>query len=182
MMKIPDWRKWIEDKELCKRWFENYVKRKALKKDRIGIDLYLKKSVHNMDFAGWLVSKHRNEIPELFGRDNFYDWVVIAYYYAIYHSAMALVAERGYSSKSHAATLCAVIWFYYHQKRRLEKEDIEKVGETIEKEDVETVARTKNLRERASYGVSERFESKLAEMAREKAVSFTGKVGNILDR
>lgn len=181
-MAAPDWRKWLTDKGSCKEWLDNYVRKGVLRKDRMGKELYMKKSRHNMDFAAWLIMKHDKEIPELFAGDNFYDWVINAYYYAIYHAAMALVSEKGYSSKSHSATLCAVTWFYYHQKRALERKDIEMVGEAIGSDDIEIIAKTKDMRERASYGVSESFEMALVESAKKNAVNFTAKAGSILER
>jgi uncharacterized protein (UPF0332 family) len=176
-MKKPDWREWTDKRETCKRWFNGYLRKRILRKDRIGKELYLRKSEHNLNFANWVKEKH---IPEIFGAERFYDWVISAYYYAVYHGALALISEKGFSSKSHNATLCAVIWFYYHQKRSLHKKDIELIGESIEKEDIETVAKTKSLRERASYDASAKFELNLVENARLNTVNFINKVRSIL--
>lgn len=180
-MKLPDWREWLRNKELCKRWLDIYLRRSMLRKISWGKELYLKKAKHNLDFANWVKEKHKNEIPELFGKERFYDWVINSYYYAIYHAALALIAIKGLSSKSHNATLCAVIWFYYHKKKSLEKIDIELIRESIERKDIEIMTRTRDLRERASYDVSASFELGLVEKAKDNTVSFLKKVKEILE-
>ena len=40
------------------------------------------------------------------------DWVAIAAYYAMYHSAMALLVRIGLESKDHAATAAALDYFF----------------------------------------------------------------------
>ncbi|RLJ05496.1 MAG: hypothetical protein DRP18_02960 [Candidatus Aenigmatarchaeota archaeon] len=180
-MKLLDWRKWTKDKKLCREWLNGYIKKGTLRKIKLSKELYLKKAIHNLDFANWVKEKHNDELPELFGEERFYDWVINAYYYAIYHAALALISAKGYSSKSHNATLCAVIWFYYHQQRKLDEEDIELIKETIDREDIEIITETKDLRERASYDVSVSFEFRLVEKAKNNAVYFINKVKKILE-
>ncbi len=180
-MKLPNWRDWVKSKRLCKRWLNDYIKKGVLRKTRLSKELYLKKAKHNLDFANWVKEKHNNELSELFGEERFYDWVINAYYYAIYHAALALISAKGFASKSHNATLCAVIWFYYHQHKKLNEKDIELIKESIDKEDIEIITKTKDLRERASYDVSASFELRLVEKAKNNTVSFINKVKKILE-
>jgi len=179
-MKLPDCNEWIRNSKLCRQWLESYVKRGILKKSNLRSILYLNKSRHNLDFANWIREKHKEEIPRLFGNERFYDWVINAYYYSVYHAALALIAEKGFSSISHNATVCAVIWFYYHQRKVLDKKDIEIIKDSINKEDIDIITKTKDLRERASYDVSSTFESGLSEIARNNAVYFLSKAKTIL--
>ncbi|MDI6738054.1 MAG: hypothetical protein QME12_06090 [Nanoarchaeota archaeon] len=179
-MKEPDWKRWVEDKQLCKRALQAYIKRRALRKPLLTADIYFRKARHNLDFANWLKDKHKDEIPMLFGNDRFYDWCISAYYYAIYHAALSLISARSYSSKSHNATLCATIWFYYHQQKHLEKGDIELIGTAVNKGDIRLIAETKSIRERASYDASANFEFVLVERAKRNAVYFLNKVRDIL--
>jgi len=99
----------------------------------------------------------------------------------LYHAALALIAAKGLSSKSHNATFCAVILFYHHQRKDLNKNDIRIIKESIDKEDIEAITKTKSLRERASYGVSVNFELTLVEKAKINAISFINKVRSILE-
>ena len=179
-MRKPDWKIWLNNRQECRFWLEKYIKEGILKRKEDESKFYLKKTDHNLNFANWLFEKHRDEIPKFFGKETFYDWIVTVYYYAVYHSAMALVSKEGYTSKSHYATLCFLICHYYHAKKAVEKDDIELVAISLNKEDVETFGISKDLRERASYNVHESFERKLAEYARIKAVDFINKVKLIL--
>jgi uncharacterized protein (UPF0332 family) len=140
--------------------------------------------LHNLDFGNWVYEKHKDEIKTLFGKERFFDWVIVIYYYAIYHAALALIASRNIFSKSHLATLCALILHFYHEKK-IEKEYVEIVAESIpyslEREDIETIVETKELRERVSYEVGYEFEESLARKAKRNAVKFIERVRDILE-
>jgi len=110
----------------------------------------------------------------------FYDWIIVGCYYAIYHASLALLSTKGYSSKNHLATLCALIYLYYEGE--ITKEDIELIAESsIEKEEVTYFVEAKNKRETASYGISEEFSKNEAEKLRIKTIVFVNKVKEILE-
>lgn len=180
-MKKPDWKLWIKDKKECEYWLSNYIRRKVLRRTGDESELYLKKANHNLNFANWIFGKHDGEIKELFGDETFYDWIINIYYYAIYHSASALISREGYSSKSHSASLCFLIYYKYHLQNKISQEDVELIASSLNKEDIETLGDSKELRERASYNVHELFEKKLAEQIREKAVDFVNKIKFLLE-
>ncbi len=154
-----------------------------LKRTTFKPENHIGKAVHNIDFSNWLLDKHKNEIPSLFGEQKFHDWVIIGYYYAIYHASLALIASKGLESKSHLATLSAIILFFYHEKK-IEKEDVEIVAESIEaaidKGDIEIIIESKSLRERASYGVGYEFDEALVRKAQNNAIRFMKKARQIL--
>jgi len=179
-MKKPNWKLWLKDKNECKEWLDNYIKKNILVKSKDESNVYLKKSTHNLDLAKWLNSKHKDEITENFGDDTFYDWVIIIGYYAIYHSALALVSKEGYKSKNHSATLCFLIFHHYHSQKALEEEDIKLVVASLDKKDIETIGASKEVREKASYDIHELFEKDLADNMLDQAVEFASKIGSIL--
>ncbi len=179
-MRAPNWENWLKNKDDCKTWLDYYLKKGMLRKARLSQKDYLHKAQHNIDFANWVDEKHKDELPKLFGEERFYDWVISGYYYAIYHASLALISSKGHTSKSHYATLCAIIWFFHHENKHLDEEDIELLHHTMNKEDIEIIAETKELRERASYGVSGNFESSLVKKSRENAVYFLNKIREIL--
>jgi uncharacterized protein (UPF0332 family) len=182
-MKKPDWKAWLRDRKECRTWYEYYKSHKMIRKTALKPDSYMKKAVHNMDFANWVLDRHKNDIPPAFRGEKFYDWVIIAYYYAIYHAALSLIAAKGLSSKSHMATLSAVVLFFYHEKK-IGKEDValiaESIGTTIGKDDIELIIEAKSLRERASYGVGYEFDEMLVKRAQQNAASFIEKARQIL--
>ncbi len=169
-MKKPEWNKWVKDKEDCKGWLDSYTYKKIIIKSKKESDFYFKKSIHNLNFANWNLEKQQ-ELKKLFN-ENFYDWVVVVYYYSIYHASLALLSELGYKSKSHLATLCFITYYYFHNKNLLEKEHIELIAESIEKEDIKTIAISESLRGGASYNVHETFERELVNEIKNEAIGF----------
>ena len=104
-MKRPNWKLWLKNEQECKFWLDNYTKKNILRPSPDDSRLHLKRTDHNLTFANWIIEKHKNEIPEIFAKDTFYDWVISIYYYAIYHAALALMGKEGFTSKNHSATL-----------------------------------------------------------------------------
>lgn len=179
-MKKPDWKLWLKDKKECKSWLDSYIKKRILKEVSDESRLHIKRTDHNLTFANWIIEKHKDEIPDIFGEDTFYDWVISIYYYAIYHSALALMSKEGYTSKNHSATLCFLIYHHYHSQKALEEEDVELIASSLGREDIETLGVSKELREKACYNVHESFEKRLAEQIKEQAVDFANKIKLLL--
>lgn len=166
-MRKPDWRLWLKDKNECKSWIDFYEKKGMLRKNADESNLHIRKTEHNLNLANWIFEKHRDEIPESFGKETFYDWVIGMYYYAVYHAALALISREGFKSKSHSATLCFLIYRHYHLQKAIDEGDVKLIARSLEKEDIETVGISKELRERASYDVHGLFEKTLAMHIRE---------------
>lgn len=181
-MKRPDWIIWIKDKNECKKWLDGYIGRRVLVKTEDESSLSLRKTNHNLNFANWIMEKHKDEIPKLFQNEIFYDWVINIYYYAIYHVASVLMSKEGYKSKSHFATLCYLIYNPRHLKKSVDEKDIKFVAESLDKEDIETIGYSKDLRERASYNIHESFELQLAKNLQEQTINFVNKIRGILER
>lgn len=180
MKKKPDWKLWIRDKEECRMWLENYISKRILRRTGDESGLYIRKTNHNLNFANWVVEKHKDIIPQAFGEETFYDWVITAYYYTIYHAALALISREGYESKNHSAALCFLIYHHYHLQKALSREDVELIAGSLDKEDIETLGSAKELREKASYDVHETFEKLLVDYTREKTVNFVNKIKSLL--
>ena len=179
-MKKPDWRIWIKNKEDCKSWLNNYIKKRILKKSREESKLYLKKTNHNLNFANWILEKHKNK-TEIFKEEEYYDWIINIYYYAVYHAALALLSKEGYNSKNHSATLCFLIYHHYHSQKALDEEDVELVASSLNKEDIETIGTSKELREKACYDIHKSFEKELTNQIKEQAINLINKIKSLLE-
>ena len=171
------WERWIGNKEGCEEVFEDYLKEDVIKREEEKENLtksHLKKTDYNLDF-----------INNLLRQKKFYDWVIVGCYYAIYHSSLALLSKKGYSSKTHLATLCALIHLCHREQKEentLSEEDIELVAKSsLDKEEVTYFVEAKNKREAASYGVSEEFSKSEAEKLKVKTILFVNKVKEILE-
>lgn len=112
-------------------------------------------------------------------RLGFYDWSITGCYYACYHSALALILTKGYSSKNHLATLCVLIKEFY--KKELSKEDLEILANFLDYQDVLFYVESKNKREDATYSTKTKFDKKEVEQLRVKAVMFISKVKEIIN-
>lgn len=178
-MKSPNWKLWLKDKKECKSWLDNYINKKIIKTVSNESKIYIKKSDHNLIFANWIFEKHNDEIPKILN-DSFYDWVISIYYYAVYHSALALMSKEGFTSKNHSATLSFLIYYHYHLSKSIDEKDVELIVSSLSKEDIETIGFSKELREKACYNVHESFEKKLAEQMKEKTIEFVNKIKLIL--
>lgn len=146
--KKPIWEVWMNNKKQCENSFRFYLKKGIIKKEEEKQHLsksHINKTDSNLDFINSLLKGKR-----------FYDWIIVGCYYAIYHASLSLLSIRGYSSKDHLATLCALIYFYYTplNKSKLNKEDIELIiKSSIEKQEVSYFVEAKDKRETASYGI-----------------------------
>lgn len=179
-MRKPDWKLWLKDKTECKFWLDSYIRKRILRKSEDDSRLHIRKTDHNLSFANWVMEKHKDEIPEIFGKDTFYDWIINIYYYAIYHAALALMSKEGYTSKNHSATLAFLIYHHYHSQKALDEEDVRLIASSLDREDIETVGASKELREKACYSVHELFEKSIAEQVKEHAVDFANKIKILL--
>jgi len=96
------------------------------------------------------------------------DWTVITAYYAMYHSALALLAKIGLDSKDHATTASILEYFFgEHISKELirefdqlkeRKDKIEAVK--IEEKYIDYLWRVKRARETVQYGVSISYKEK----------------------
>jgi len=179
-MKKPNWINWLKDKKECEYFLKQYLKKKIIKKSNDESKLFLKKTNHNLTLANYLLKKHDKEIPILFGEENFYDWIISCYYYSIYHVASALMSKELFSSKNHSATLCFLIYYHYHDSKKLNEEEVNLIASSLSEEDIETIGFSKELREKANYDVHESFEKQLVEQIREETINFVNKIKEML--
>ena len=75
-------------------------------------------------------------------------------------------------------------YIYYHKRNVLEREDINFVITNlhIKGEEIRFIAESKDIRERASYGVDEGFNLRIAKALQENSADFITKVKDILKK
>jgi uncharacterized protein (UPF0332 family) len=170
------WQVWMRNPDKCKKDFKNYIKNGLLKVEIEKENLkksHLSKADYNLDFINFLSEKKV-----------FYDWIIVGCYYAIYRASLALIASKGFSSKKHMPTLCAVICLFYFPMngRLLNEEDIEIIIKSfLNKEEVGYFAEAKRKRETAAYGINEEFTKRESEDLKDKTISFVNKVKSLLE-
>ena len=168
-MKEYDLNQLLSNPEILDGKIKELLENNILKKQPLDIEEikgHILKAEHNLRFV----------LENI--RLGFFDWAITGCYYACYHSALGLILTKGYSSKSHLATLCIMIKEFY--RNGLEKDDFEAFSDFIDYQDILFYVETKNKREDATYSTKSRFGQKDAEQLRIKAVLLTSKLKNML--
>jgi len=164
-----------------------YLEKGQLIKDENVIVLsgeYLKKAKNNLLTMKILSGINTNKkarnllkIPPDYSSD---EWVVITGYYAMYASALALIAKIGYKSKNHTATIILLEEFFI-KKKLMSKEDISLLKKAIiQKGEIEKLSEARHKREIAQYSVTKQTTKELAESIKQDAQDFINKCEEIL--
>ena len=169
-MKLKELNRLIEHPNLVEKRIKRYEKGKVIRKQLIDEDEikgHIEKSEHNLKFI----------------KDNikigYFDWGITGCYYAIYHSALALILAKGYISKNHDATLYILIKEYY--KKGVNEEDIKLINKFfLDYQNLLFYIKSKNKREEATYSSGYKFDKKVVEELRLKTIFFVNKAKEIL--
>jgi len=183
MTQTKRWQIWLEDKKKLNRDFKSYKRKKLIRKIDSASRLsrtHLNKAFHNLDFANFTVN-NQEKINKRIEDETYFDWVIVISYYAMYHSAMALLYKIGYKASTHLTTICVLCKECLG--KTLDKDDIEKISHVLElsEEEIKEIGRAKERREKASYSGSVSFEKNLAENTLDDARKFINKIADILE-
>jgi uncharacterized protein (UPF0332 family) len=168
-MREYDIQKLINDPELVEERIKSFIEKKVLSEqdvDREEIKGHILKAENNLRFVTDILDK------------KYFDWALTGCYYACYHAALALILTKGYTSKSHLATLCIILKEFY--KKELTREDIEMLSDFLDYGDVLFYVESKNKREDATYSTRTLFDKKEVERIRIQAAMFVNKIKDIL--
>jgi uncharacterized protein (UPF0332 family) len=139
---------------------------------------HLKKAYHNLDLANKVFETHETQPTFRYEGENYFDWVITICYYAMYQAALAALAAVGKEGENHLATVCALIYFYVHKKKRLGEQYLISLDmiAALAKQDVQKLVEKKEEREKASYDTSFVTQKGLAERALTDAREFLVKI------
>jgi len=159
---------YFSDREKLNHELSFFKKKRLLIKQDSNPELvraHIDKAKHNLAFF----DKNKNDT-------NFNDWLVVTLYYALYHSALALVVNKNHTSKNHTATLLFLIKHYPISKK--EAELIENLS--ITKNDAEFYTTMKKERHYASYSTQFNLtQAKVLEYKKE-VINFIQKVEDMI--
>ena len=156
----------IENNEFLNNKINFYLKKKTITKttSKYEIKGHLEKARHNLSFLSEIKREYN-------------DWSLVVCYYAIYHSALALILSKNFHSKNHDATICVLIKEFYNIE--LNKEDIDLLN-MFDIQDVLFYAESKNKREEANYSTKTKFDLNEVETIKLKTRLFVNKAERIL--
>ncbi len=168
----------MKAKDIILKAFARAKKERGLKliipNDYLG-EGHIKKADHNL-----IVMTDLNKL----GHE---DWVVITAYYAMYQSALSLLAKIGLQSKDHVTTVAVLEYFFGKQ---IDKELIERFNELKKKKDkIEAIIidekyinylwKIKRARESVQYGIS--ISYKETDVVINNAREFVSKIKLVLE-
>lgn len=165
-----------------------YLNKKQIILDKSAVHLskkYLKKAKINLLTMRILSEIQENKkagdllkIPRDYTSD---EWVVVCGYYAMYTSALALLAKIGFRSKNHTATL-KILEEYLVKKKLLDpKELLVLKNAFFQKEELEKLSEARHKREIAQYSVTKQTTKEIAEKIKKDAYEFVNKVETIIE-
>jgi uncharacterized protein (UPF0332 family) len=97
------------------------------------------------------------------------EWIVICGYYAMYSSALALLARIGFRSKNHSATI-QILDEYFVKNNILDKNSFLLLKNAVfHKEELEKLSEAKHKREIAQYSVTRKTTRDIAEKIKKDA-------------
>jgi len=109
------------------------------------------------------------------------EWVVITAYYAMYMSALSLLAKLGLRSKSHTAT-AVVLEELFVKRKLLDKSHFENFENLrIQKEEIEMLRDVRDRREIAQYSVTKKTTKDIAEKTKSDARKFVDRAEEIFE-
>jgi len=171
-----------------KRKIKTFLKKEQLLKDKEYKKLekpYLTKARKNFTVANLLTKiSDEDELKKalkLTADFEMFDWVIIVAYYAMYTSALAALSKLGFKSKSHAATLAVLEYYYVHQEKELEIKHLEKLSKAhrLSEELINKFIQTKRRRETAQYDATPSISRENAKAALEDADEFITRIEEI---
>ena len=138
-----------------------------IKENKELVQSHLKKARHNIEF--YRLNKQYNQ---------FNDWLIVTLYYALYHSALALITNRNYSSKNHYATILILIKEY-----SITKDEAKLLNDlSINKEDAELYTNLKDDIHDASYTTDIKFDQKAIIDYENNVLDFINKTEELIQR
>lgn len=160
----------FSDKQYLVKELNFFISKKHIKiiqENKELVQSHLKKARHNIEFY-----KLNKQYPK------FNDWLIVTLYYALYHSALALITNKAYSSKNHYATILILIKEY-----SITKDEAKLLNDlSINKEDAELYTNLKDDRHDASYATNIKFYQETIIDYENKVLDFINKTEELIPR
>ena len=178
-----------EKKDAVKRKIEAYLKKGQIAKSEENKKLeksFLAKARKNFTVGSLLFRISEQEgvkkIINLAMDFEAYDWVIVICYYAMYTSALAALARLGFRSKSHAATIAVLEYYYVNESKSLETKDPHKLvkAHALGEQLITKLIQTKTKRETAQYDATPAITKEMAKTSLEDADEFITKIDEVL--
>lgn len=135
-----------------------------------------------------LTDENVRRSSELFSKYNRFDWLTIKSYYAMYHSVLALLAELGFKTETHFATIAAFELFFIRRNRLVEEKFLDMLVKVMERvgtmpyDYAKMFMQARRARHIAQYDVTSSVVGNEAEDSFEKAIEFIEEMKTVYGR
>lgn len=175
-------------KNELKEKYESYLKEYIIHKEndeKKFADNYMNKAVHNLELAGILDIISRDEdkkkLLEIPPYKEYFDWIIITSYYAMYLAATSALARLGLKSKDHGVTIIALEYWYCVKKNLLERKYIKMIeNANFGREDIQKIDAAMKGRVAVQYTISRKYGDNEAKQILKDAREFVSKIREIL--
>jgi uncharacterized protein (UPF0332 family) len=147
---------------------------------------YLMKARHNIEVASVLDSLSRNEekrkLMEIPPKSDYYDWIIISSYYAMYLAATSALAKLGLKCTTHGSTILALEYRYCIQKNLLNRKYIQMIeNASFGRDDVQKLDSAMKDRISVQYTITDKYGDKEAKRILRDAKEFVNKISEVID-
>ena len=178
----------MQSKREVKESYEEDLKDFTIRKDsneKKFADDYLDKALHNLELAGVLDNLSRNNEAkraiQISNKSEYFDWIIITSYYAMYMAATSALARLGLKCTTHGSTIIALEYRYCIEKKLLERRYIEMIeNASFGKEDIGKLDSAMKGRIAVQYTVSKKYGDNEAKRILKDAKEFVNKIGEII--
>jgi uncharacterized protein (UPF0332 family) len=156
------------DKVFLEKQLNFYFKTNKIKKIENSLELsqsHLEKAKHNIKF--YKLNKENSD---------YQDRQIVVLYYSLYQACLSLLTKKGYSSKSHEATILLLIKEYSISKNEAELID----NLELNRDEAQMYTQLKKDRHDASYSTGTRFTKEIIEKYEKDVIKFINKTELIL--
>lgn len=125
-----------------------------------------------------LTDENVRKSSELFSNYERFDWLIIKSYYSMYHTVLALLAEIGFKTETHFATIAAFELFFIRRNKLVEEKFLRMLVKVMDRvgvisfDYVKMLMRARKARHTAQYDVSTSIVRSEAEDSFEEAMKF----------
>jgi uncharacterized protein (UPF0332 family) len=187
--RVPTWQDWVRNSSVCEqslRYFErnDQVRNLPAQQAKDNVLGHLKKAFHNLSLANHVYDTNQSgQLRVKYSGESFYDWVITISYYAMYQACLAALAAVRKAGENHSATVCALIHYYVHKKKRLNETYLLSLDtiRSLADQDIQKLVQKRFEREKASYDTSYTTQVGIAQTALSDAREFVLKVREILE-
>jgi uncharacterized protein (UPF0332 family) len=135
-----------------------------------------------------LTNESVRKSSELFSNYDKFDWLIIKSYYSMYHAVLALLAEIGFKTETHFATIASFELFFVRRNKLVKEkflqmliEVMDRVG-TIPYDYVRMIIKARKIRYVAQYDVTTSIIKREAKDSFEKAIVFIEEMKRVYNR